>query len=103
MGPICESGDFLAEGRDLPPVSSGDLVAVFGAGAYGMSMANRYNAVPLPAEVLVDGDVARLVRRRETLDDLTRHEQDPADLSIGTDGPEPLVSPAIAASQGAPA
>lgn len=103
VGPICETGDFLAEGRDLPPVSRGDLMAVFGAGAYGMSMANRYNAVPLPAEVLVDGAVARLVRRRESLEDLVRHERDPADLSLDAGGPEPLVVPADAVIEGAPA
>jgi diaminopimelate decarboxylase len=74
VGPICETGDFLAIDRGLPPVSRGDLLAVFGSGAYGMSMANRYNSMPLPAEVLVDGGDATLVRRAETYDDLTAHE-----------------------------
>lgn len=96
VGPICESGDFLAEGRALPPVARGDLVAVFGAGAYGMSMANHYNAVPLPAEVLVDGDRVTLVRRRETVDDLVRHELDPAPLPISGEPPPPLVEPVLA-------
>lgn len=66
VGPICESGDFLAEGRSIPPVARGDLVAVFTAGAYGMSMASNYNSHPLPAEVLVDGTEARLIRSRQS-------------------------------------
>ncbi|HVP74274.1 MAG TPA: diaminopimelate decarboxylase [Phycisphaerales bacterium] len=74
VGPICESGDFLALERALPPVKRGDLLAVFTAGAYGMVMASRYNSMPLPAEVLVDGDRATLIRRRETYDDLITHE-----------------------------
>ncbi len=74
VGPICESGDFLALDRALPPVNSGDLVAVFTAGAYGMAMASRYNSMPLPAEVLVDGSGYSVVRRRETWDDLIAHE-----------------------------
>lgn len=80
VGPICETGDFLAQGRDLPPVGRGDLVAVFTAGAYGMVMANHYNAVPLPAEVLVDGDHVQVVRTRETLADLVRGELEPKPL-----------------------
>jgi len=74
VGPICETGDFLALDRMLPPLSRGDLVAVFTAGAYGMSMASRYNSSPLPAEVLVDGDRFELIRRRESYDDLMAHE-----------------------------
>jgi len=74
VGPICETGDFIALGRALPPVKRGDLLAVFTAGAYGMVMASRYNTVPLPAEVLVDGDEFRTVRRRETVEDLVAHE-----------------------------
>ena len=74
VGPICESSDFLALGRWLPPVHRGDLLAVFTAGAYGMTMASRYNSHPLPAEVLVDGGAYRVVRRRETLEDLVREE-----------------------------
>ncbi len=84
VGPICESGDFLAQGRALPPLHRGDLLAVFAGGAYGMAMASRYNSMPLPAEVMVEGDRAELVRRRETYDDLTAHEA----------RPEPLLSPA---------
>ena len=76
VGPICESGDFLAKDRPLPPVARGDLLGVFSAGAYGMVMASHYNAMPLPAEVLIDGDKATIIRRRETYDDLTRAEME---------------------------
>lgn len=75
VGPVCETGDFLAIDRPLPPLQRGDLLAVFSAGAYGMVMASRYNSMPLPAEVLVDGDQFAVVRRRETYDDLIAHEQ----------------------------
>lgn len=74
VGPLCETGDFIAEDRMLPPLDRGDFLAVFTAGAYGMAMASRYNSHPLPAEVLVDGDHFRLIRERETYDDLVRHE-----------------------------
>ncbi|MSR42118.1 MAG: diaminopimelate decarboxylase [Phycisphaerales bacterium] len=76
VGPLCESGDFLAVDRALPPLARGDLLAVFTAGAYGMSMASRYNSSPLPAEVLVSGARVELIRRRETVDDLLEHERD---------------------------
>ena len=66
VGPVCESGDFLAKDRALPPLDRGDLLAIFSAGAYGMVMASNYNTRPRAAEVLVDGAAARLVRRRET-------------------------------------
>ena len=79
VGPICETGDFLAIDRRIPPVDRGDLLAVFGAGAYGMTMSSRYNSMPLPAEVMVDGRSVALIRRRETYDDLTAHE-----LDVGT-------------------
>ncbi|MBX3358264.1 MAG: diaminopimelate decarboxylase [Phycisphaeraceae bacterium] len=82
VGPLCETGDFLAKDRPLPPVARGDLLAVFSAGAYGMSMASRYNSHPLPAEVLVDGAHARLVRRRETYDDLLAHEVDAESVGL---------------------
>jgi diaminopimelate decarboxylase len=75
VGPICETGDFLARGRQLPPVSRGDLLAVFTAGAYGMTMASNYNAQPRPAEVLIHGREAMLIRRRETIADLVAPEQ----------------------------
>ena len=74
VGPICESGDFLAKDRPLPPVARGDLLGVFTAGAYGMVMASNYNAMPRPAEVLVSGEDATLIRRRETYDDLVAAE-----------------------------
>ena len=74
VGPICETGDYLALGRDLPPMARGDLLAVFGAGAYGMTMSSNYNAMPRPVEVLVEGETFRLIRRRETYDDLLAPE-----------------------------
>ena len=70
VGPVCESGDFLARERRLPPLERGDLLAVRKAGAYGFSMSSQYNSRPRAAEVLVDGRKARLARRRETLKDL---------------------------------
>ena len=74
VGPVCETGDFLALDRALPPLSAGDLVAIRGAGAYGMSMSSQYNARPRAPEVLVDGGAFRLVRARETIEDLMRGE-----------------------------
>lgn len=74
VGPICETGDFLAQDRELPPVQAGDTLAVLSAGAYGFTMASNYNSRPLAAEILVDGAVAHLVRERQTLDDLVRGE-----------------------------
>jgi diaminopimelate decarboxylase len=74
VGPICESGDYLAKDRDLPPVQAGDLLAAMSAGAYGMAMASNYNARPRAAEILVEGKKARVVRKRETLADLVRGE-----------------------------
>jgi diaminopimelate decarboxylase len=74
VGPVCESGDFLARQRYLPPLQRGDLLAVLKAGAYGFAMSSQYNSRPRAAEVLVDGGKARLARRRETYKDLTRGE-----------------------------
>lgn len=74
VGPVCESGDFLAKNRALPPMQRGDLLATFSAGAYGMAMSSNYNGRPRAAEVLVDGTNHRLIRRRETLEDLVRPE-----------------------------
>lgn len=74
VGPVCESGDFLARDRRLPPVAQSDLLAVFTAGAYAMSMSSQYNSRPRAAEVLVDGTAHRLIRRRETYDDLIAAE-----------------------------
>ena len=76
VGPICESGDFLARARLLPPLEPGDLVLIRDAGAYGFSMASNYNSRPRPPEVLIEGGVARLIRRRETIEDLLAAELD---------------------------
>lgn len=73
-GDVCETGDILAGGRTLPLPSAGDHVVFLDAGAYGFAMASVYNARPLPAEVLVDGDSAKLIRRRGTVEDLFRGE-----------------------------
>jgi len=75
VGPVCESGDFLAKDRPFPPqTAAGDLLAVMSAGAYGFVMASQYNARPRPPEILVDGDRFAVARRRETYDDLVRGE-----------------------------
>jgi diaminopimelate decarboxylase len=76
VGPVCESGDFLAKDRRLPPVARGELLATFSAGAYGMAMSSNYNSRLRAAEVLVDGTSHRLIRRRENYEDLTRTEVD---------------------------
>ena len=70
VGPVCESGDFFARDRALPPVKPGDLVVLLDAGAYGMSQTSNYNTRTRPGEVLVEGKSARLIRRRETMKDL---------------------------------
>ena len=75
VGPICEGTDYFAKDRPIPPVSRGDLMAVFTAGAYGYTMASTYNARPLAAEVLVDGDAFRVIRKRQTYEDLIAHEK----------------------------
>lgn len=75
VGPICETGDYLAKDRPLPPVKRGDLLAVFSAGAYGMVMASNYNAMPKPPEILVAGDSFVTIRRRETYEDLVTAER----------------------------
>lgn len=74
VGPVCESGDFLAQDRDLPAVREGDLLAVMSAGAYGFAMASNYNSRPRAAEVLVSGETVTLARARETWEDLVRGE-----------------------------
>lgn len=76
VGPICESTDRFAENRPLPAVTPGDVVSFFSAGAYAFVMASNYNARPKPPEVLVDGDAWRVVRRRETHEDLWRCEEE---------------------------
>ena len=74
VGPICESGDFLGHDRELA-LAEGDLLAILSAGAYGMAMSSNYNTRPRAAEVMVEGDTARLIRRRETLAELLANEQ----------------------------
>ena len=74
VGPVCETGDFLGRARSLPRCQRGDLLAVLAAGAYGASMASNYNSRRRPAEVLVDGDQSRLIRRRESFAQLFQDE-----------------------------
>jgi diaminopimelate decarboxylase len=74
VGPICESGDYLAKNRPLPQTQRGDLLAVFTAGAYSFAMSSNYNNRPRPPEILVEGDRFRIIRRRETFDDLIAPE-----------------------------
>jgi len=69
VGPVCESGDFFARDRDLPALVPGDLIAILDAGAYGMTLSSNYNTRPRPAEVLVQGRKANVIRRRETIKD----------------------------------
>ncbi len=80
VGPVCESGDFLAQGRTLPAVKAGDLLAVMSAGAYGFTMASNYNSRPRVPEILVKGAESFVIRDRETFDDLVRGEKIPAFL-----------------------
>jgi diaminopimelate decarboxylase len=75
VGPVCESGDFLAKERPLPPVAEDALLAVMSAGAYGLAMASNYNFRGRPPEVLVEGGGFRIIRRRETFEDLTAPER----------------------------
>lgn len=74
VGPVCESGDFFARDRRLPELKTGDLLAILDAGAYGSSLTSNYNSRPRPAEVLIEGKSARLIRRRETMHDLMKAE-----------------------------
>ncbi|MBE9546334.1 MAG: diaminopimelate decarboxylase, partial [Proteobacteria bacterium] len=77
VGPICESGDFLAKGRNLPRLNKGDLIAVMSAGAYGFTMASNYNSRPRIPEVLVKDDRYYVIRKREKYSDLIRGEEIP--------------------------
>jgi diaminopimelate decarboxylase len=81
VGPICESGDFLAKDRTIPRLQARDLIAVMSAGAYGFTMASNYNSRPKVAEVMVNGDQFFIVRERECYDDLVRGEHIPEFLS----------------------
>ena len=76
VGPICETGDFFARDRELPSTEEGELLAILDAGAYGMSITSNYNTRSRPPEVLVEGRKARLIRRRETIRDQIRIEQE---------------------------
>ena len=87
VGPVCETGDFLARDRDIANVLPGDCLAVCTAGAYGFVAASNYNSRPRPPEVLVEGAAWRVVRARETYDDLVRGETtvaQPSDCGQGT-------------------
>jgi diaminopimelate decarboxylase len=75
VGPVCETGDFLARERPLPDLAEGDLLAVFSVGAYGFAMSSNYNARGRACEVLVEGNTHRVVRRRESYEDLVRLEE----------------------------
>ena len=75
VGPVCESGDVFCHDRSISPLERGDRVAIFSAGAYGFSMASNYNTRPRPAEVLVSGTRAKVIRKRETVADLWRGEK----------------------------
>jgi diaminopimelate decarboxylase len=77
VGPVCESGDFFAQDREVPELRAGDLLAVMSAGAYGFVMASNYNSRPLPAEALVRGEKVALIRKRQTIDALVHDEVDP--------------------------
>ncbi|MBI5683390.1 MAG: diaminopimelate decarboxylase [Deltaproteobacteria bacterium] len=75
VGPICESGDFFAKDRELPPFKSGDLMAIMSAGAYGFSMSSNYNSRPRVCEVMVNGNKFRIIRERELYKDLIKGER----------------------------
>ena len=75
VGPVCETGDFFARDRALPPAKEGDLLAILDAGAYGMVLSSNYNTRPRPAEILVSGKSAKVIRRRDKVADLMRAER----------------------------
>lgn len=78
VGPVCESGDFFAQNRELPPLESGDKIAVLSAGAYGFVMASNYNSRPFPAEILIDGATSHEIRSRQSYEDLVASEVIPS-------------------------
>jgi len=82
VGPVCESGDFLAKDREMPSISSGELLAVLSAGAYGFSMSSNYNSRRRVTEVLVKGAEFNVIKRRETLKDLIKGEQIPSFMEV---------------------
>ena len=75
VGPVCESCDYFAKDRFLPPMQRGDYLCMFSAGAYGSVMSSNYNARPRSAEILVDGSEYHVIRRRETYEELIALEQ----------------------------
>jgi diaminopimelate decarboxylase len=77
VGPICESGDFLARARRLPALEKGELLAAMSAGAYGFTMSSNYNSRPRVPEILVSDDQWHVIRQRESYDDLIRAEKIP--------------------------
>ena len=77
VGPVCETGDYLAKGRSLPEMHSGELLAVFSAGAYGAVMASNYNTRPMPAEILLHEGEAHLIKPRKTIEQLLDEEHNP--------------------------
>lgn len=74
VGPVCETGDFFCQDRELPDFREGELLALMSAGAYGAAMGSTYNSRPLPTEVLVDGNKATVIRKRQTLEELIEQE-----------------------------
>ena len=78
VGPVCESGDTFAKGRNLPPLAEGDLVAFRSAGAYGSVMASEYNSRPLIPEILVQGDQFAVIRPRPTFDEMIARDTIPS-------------------------
>jgi diaminopimelate decarboxylase len=82
VGPICETGDYLAKDRVLPIVEEGDLIAIYDTGAYGFAMSSQYNSRPKCREVLVEGDNVSLIREAESLDDILKHQRIPSRLML---------------------
>ncbi|MGB9881381.1 MAG: diaminopimelate decarboxylase [Methanomassiliicoccales archaeon] len=82
VGPICESGDFLARDRLLPKLDEGDLLAVYDAGAYGFSMSSQYNSRPRCRELLIYNGTVNIIREMETIDDILRHQKVPSRLMV---------------------
>ncbi|MGB2429780.1 MAG: diaminopimelate decarboxylase family protein, partial [Akkermansiaceae bacterium] len=75
VGPVCETGDFFCQNRELPDFAPGEAIALLSAGAYGFVMASNYNSRGLPVEILVDGSEARVIRPRQTMDDILASEK----------------------------
>jgi diaminopimelate decarboxylase len=77
VGPVCESGDFFAQDREIPQLAPGDRIAVLSSGAYGFVMSSNYNSRPLLPEILIDGNQVHLARARQSLEDLIQGEAIP--------------------------